>query len=427
MLLLLAATAQVDDATLRQRETNPEHQEAELRTALRDAVGTDSRDGAWEKFKLEALADNYGFDPRSNAKLRDMLKAAGHGPLDFCHPDVIHDPLIAQWQRGMDLQLAAGAERKWSNARASSDAPLDTYCRLVSACMIATEDAFAIEQEAVGNYEELYGGAPGAAFDFLSEFLAVATEAGFMPAWWDDEHTERLLWRANVPDDEHRQEKSHCYIRSRQRWRMSDLEARWGAKKTRTLRALAAAVWDKMPADRRRQRSETPADQNEIFESFERRLLQLASDWDADRLTEPMVDVLLGSIWKHGTLTAAAFVRLDELIPAQQDYMRALGGALPHGIPRAGKASDATAAVDEFRFMASTSDADARKLARAETRWEGTDLDDLSPAEIRRFLFVEAMRLRVAHVAPEAIEGAERGGERLRSKVSAAGESISIT
>ena len=74
--------------------------------------------------------------------------------------------------------------------------------------MIATEDAFAIEQEAVGNYEELYGGAPGAAFDFLSEFLAVATEAGFMPAWWDDEHVERLLWRANVPDAEHRQEKS---------------------------------------------------------------------------------------------------------------------------------------------------------------------------------------------------------------------------
>ena len=139
-----------------------------------------------------------------------------------------------------------------------------------------------------------------------------------------------------------------------------------------------------------------------------------------------MVDVLLGSIWKHGTLTAAAFVRLDALIPAQQDYMRSLGGALPHGIPRAGKASDATAAIDEFRMMASTSDADARKLARAETRWEGTDLDDLSPAEIRRFLFVEAMRLRVAHAAPEAIEGGERG-ERLRSKVSAAGESSSIT
>ena len=252
LMLLLLAAAQVDDATLRQREANPEHQEAELRTALRGAVGTDSRDGAWEKFKLEALADNYGFDPRSNAKLRDMLKAAGHGPLDFCHPDVNHDPLIAQWQRGMDLQLAAGAERKWWNARASSDAPLDTYCRLVSACMIATEDAFAIEQEAVGNYEELYGGAPGAAFDFLSEFLAVAT--------------------------------------------------------------------------------------------------------------------------------------------------------------------------------ASTSDADARKLARAETRWEGTDLDDLSPAEIRRYLFVEAMRLRVAHAAPEAIEGGERGGERLRSTVvSAAGESSSIT
>ena len=112
MLLLLAATAQVDDATLRQRETNPEHQEAELREALYGAVGTDSRDGAWEKFKLEALADNYGFDPRSNARLRVMLKAAGHGPLDFCHPDVNHDPLIAQWQRGMDLQLAAGAERK---------------------------------------------------------------------------------------------------------------------------------------------------------------------------------------------------------------------------------------------------------------------------------------------------------------------------
>ena len=112
---------------------------------------------------------------------------------------------------------------------------------------------------------------------------------------------------------------------------------------------------------------------------------------------------------------------------AQQDYMRALGGALPHGIPRAGKASDATAAIDEFRFMASTSDADARKLARAETRWEGTDLDDLSPAEIRRFLFVESMRLRVAHVPPEAIEGGERGGERLRSEVSAVGESSSIT
>ena len=77
----------------------------------------------------------------------------------------------------------------------------------------------------------------------------------------------------------------------------------------------------------------------------------------------------------------------------------------------------ATAALDEFRMMASTSDADARKLARAETRWEGTDLDDLSPAEIRRFLFVEAMRLRVAHAAPEAIEGGERGGERMRSKV----------
>ena len=57
MLLLLAATAQVDDATLRQRETNPEHQETELRTALRDAVGTDSRDGAWEKFKLEPPAE----------------------------------------------------------------------------------------------------------------------------------------------------------------------------------------------------------------------------------------------------------------------------------------------------------------------------------------------------------------------------------
>ena len=106
--------------------------------------------------------------------------------------------------------------------------------------------------------------------------------------------------------------------------------------------------------------------------------------------------------------------------------MRSLGGALPHGIPRAGKASDASAAIDEFRMMASTSDADARKLARAETRWEGTDLDDLSPAEIRRFLFVEAMRLRVAHAAPEAIEGGERG-ERMRSKVSAAGESSSIT
>ena len=78
-------------------------------------------------------------------------------------------------------------------------------------------------------------------------------------------------------------------------------------------------------------------------------------------------------------------------------------------------------------MMASTSDADARKLARAETRWEGTDLDDLSPAEIRRFLFVESMRLRVAHAAPEAIEGGERGGERLRSEVSAAGESSSIT
>ena len=61
------------------------------------------------------------------------------------------------------------------------------------------------------------------------------------------------------------------------------------------------------------------------------------------------------------------------------------------------------------------------------TRWEGTDLDDLSPAEIRRFLFVEAMRLRVAHVPPEAIEGGERGGERQRSTVSAAGESSSIT
>ena len=61
------------------------------------------------------------------------------------------------------------------------------------------------------------------------------------------------------------------------------------------------------------------------------------------------------------------------------------------------------------------------------SRAEGTDLDDLSPAEIRRFLFVEAMRLRVAHAAPEAIEGGERGGERLRSKVSAAGESSSIT
>ena len=45
MLWLLAATAQVDDATLRQRETNPEHQESELREALRGAVGTDSRDG----------------------------------------------------------------------------------------------------------------------------------------------------------------------------------------------------------------------------------------------------------------------------------------------------------------------------------------------------------------------------------------------
>ena len=77
-------------------------------------------------------------------------------------------------------------------------------------------------------------------------------------------------------------------------------------------------------------------------------------------------------------------------------------------------------------MMASTSDADARKLARAETRWEGADLDDLSPAEIRRFLFVEAMRLRVAHAPPEAIEGSERG-ERLRSEVSAAGESSSIT
>ena len=55
-------------------------------------------------------------------------------------------------------------------------------------------------------------------------------------------------------------------------------------------------------------------------------------------------------------------------------------------------------------------------------------MDDLSPAEIRRFLFVEAMRLRVAHAAPEAIEGGERGGERLRSTVvSAAGESSSIT
>ena len=53
--------------------------------------------------------------------------------------------------------------------------------------------------------------------------------------------------------------------------------------------------------------------------------------------------------------------------------------------------------------------------------------DSLSPAEIRRFLFVEAMRLRVAHAAPEAIEGGERGGERLRSKVSATGESSSIT
>ena len=39
MLLLLAATgAQVDDATLRQRETNPEHQEAELREALHGAA-----------------------------------------------------------------------------------------------------------------------------------------------------------------------------------------------------------------------------------------------------------------------------------------------------------------------------------------------------------------------------------------------------
>ena len=130
-----------------------------------------------------------------------------------------------------------------------------------------------------------------------------------------------------------------------------------------------------------------------------------------------MVDVLLGSIWKHGTLTAAAFVRLDELIAAQQDYMRALGGALPHGIPRAGKASDATAAIDEFRMMASTSDADARKLARAETRWEGTDLDDLSPAEIRRFLFVEAMRLRVAHAA-----GGDRGRRSRRREAALGGE-----
>ena len=54
MILIFAAAAQVDDATLRQRETNPEHQEAELREALHGAVGTDSRDGAWEKFKLEA-------------------------------------------------------------------------------------------------------------------------------------------------------------------------------------------------------------------------------------------------------------------------------------------------------------------------------------------------------------------------------------
>ena len=77
MFLLLAPKSQVDEATLRQRETNPEHQEAELREALHGAVGTDSRDGAWEKFKLEALADGGSAARRRRIKTRSSRASRG--------------------------------------------------------------------------------------------------------------------------------------------------------------------------------------------------------------------------------------------------------------------------------------------------------------------------------------------------------------
>ena len=264
--------------------------------------------------------------------------------------------------------------------------------------MIAVEDAHATTGDVIGSYGEIGdthkgGGVEGAAFGFLKEFVSAAKQNKYLPAWWTDEHEEKMLARANVyqgsgtwKSSAQKAEASEeeCFIRAQGRKLMEDFVEQWGAETTRTLRAFAASVDAKIPSAKREHwmawdgnRGRKPAaeqqlDPLEIVEtSLDERRPQVSArsqaQADPDEPLQPwnmgwttrMLAPVRESMSTYSTMSAEAFVRLDELIPADKDYMRIVNAVMPHSVPDVRLNSADTFALDMFRMIFSSSDKSA--------------------------------------------------------------------